>query len=98
MMARRLLPCVIALLSVSLPFTSGLESFTSGHEPPPPPPPHVVFIFVDDLGWNDVGYHGSEIMVRHVGCWVRVLGTGAEYVPQGMLGTLGTPVLKVPRL
>ena len=26
--------------------------------------PHIVFIFMDDLGWNDVGYHGSEIMVR----------------------------------
>ena len=25
--------------------------------------PHIIFIFVDDLGWNDVGYHGSEIMV-----------------------------------
>ena len=24
-------------------------------------PPNVVFVMVDDLGWNDVGYHGSEI-------------------------------------
>lgn len=24
-------------------------------------PPHVVFILADDFGWNDVGYHGSEI-------------------------------------
>ncbi|KAL6096553.1 arsb [Pungitius sinensis] len=23
--------------------------------------PHVVFILADDFGWNDVGYHGSEI-------------------------------------
>ncbi|XP_054612872.1 arylsulfatase B isoform X2 [Dunckerocampus dactyliophorus] len=23
--------------------------------------PHIVFIFADDLGWYDVGYHGSEI-------------------------------------
>lgn len=26
-----------------------------------PPRPHVAFILADDLGWNDVGYHGSEI-------------------------------------
>ena len=26
--------------------------------------PHIIFVFIDDLGWNDVGYHGSEIMVR----------------------------------
>ena len=23
--------------------------------------PHVVFVLADDYGWNDVGYHGSEI-------------------------------------
>ena len=23
--------------------------------------PNVILIVVDDLGWNDVGYHGSEI-------------------------------------
>ena len=26
--------------------------------------PHIIFIFIDNMGWNDVGYHGSEIMVR----------------------------------
>ncbi len=23
--------------------------------------PHILFIMADDLGWNDIGYHGSEI-------------------------------------
>jgi len=28
--------------------------------------PHIVFIMVDDLGWNDVGYHGSEIQTPNL--------------------------------
>ena len=27
---------------------------------------NVVFMMADDLGWNDVGYHGSEIRTPHV--------------------------------
>ena len=25
-------------------------------------PPHIVLVVVDDLGFHDVGYHGSEIL------------------------------------
>ena len=29
-------------------------------------PPNVLIILSDDLGWNDVGYHGSEIRTPHI--------------------------------
>lgn len=27
----------------------------------PSAPPNIVFVLADDLGWNDIGYHGSEV-------------------------------------
>nr|XP_048311899.1 arylsulfatase B [Myodes glareolus] len=45
----------LLLLQPSLGWTSGAAR-----------PPHVVFVLADDLGWNDVGFHGSVIRTPHL--------------------------------
>ncbi|XP_035210022.1 arylsulfatase B-like, partial [Stegodyphus dumicola] len=29
-------------------------------------PPHIIFIVADDLGWNDVGWHNSNILTPNL--------------------------------
>ncbi len=41
----------------------------------PPRPPHIVHIVSDDQGWNDVGFHGSDIKTPNIDELAR---TGAE--------------------
>jgi arylsulfatase A-like enzyme len=38
-------------------------------------PPNILLILADDLGWNDVGYHGSEIATPNID---RIASTGIE--------------------
>ena len=47
----RLIPCSALILALTLVFTPGCAEA--------PAPPNIVFIYIDDLGWRDVGFMGS---------------------------------------
>ena len=47
--------CVLFLTFVAIPTV-----------PAAAPRPHIVIFLADDLGWNDVGYHGSEIPTANI--------------------------------
>ncbi|KAL8203769.1 UNVERIFIED_CONTAM: hypothetical protein K2H54_060817 [Gekko kuhli] len=53
-MPKRLGPLALLLLQVLL-----RAHFCLGQALPRAP--HLVLVLADDLGWNDVGWHGSEI-------------------------------------
>lgn len=62
--------CSVFFLVIGVTLLSGLgclgehESMDDGvgtEEVERPGPPHFIFIMVDDQGYGDIGYHGSDI-------------------------------------
>lgn len=53
---------------------SSAETVTS-EQTLPSKPPHILLILADDLGWKDVGYHGSEIATPNID---RIAQSGIE--------------------
>lgn len=63
----------ILFLSISRNFTylflsqlSSTKAQNGGPGSPNTTQPHIMFIMVDDMGWNDIGYHGSEILTPNL--------------------------------
>lgn len=67
-MHRRALACVAIPLAVLV----GTLSDACGQEAPRP---HIVHIVADDLGWKDVGFHGSDIRTPNID---RLAGEGTR--------------------
>ena len=51
---------------------------------------NIILIVADDLGWHDVGYHGSEIETPALD-WLASLGTRLE---QNYVQPMCTPTLR----
>jgi len=55
-MKRRLLPCSLALSTAAAAFFGAFAPTQAQARKP-----NIVYIVADDLGWKDVGFHGSDI-------------------------------------
>jgi hypothetical protein len=45
---------------------TALMTATSANAQEAAPRPHIVYIVSDDLGWKDVGFHGSDIKTPNI--------------------------------
>ena len=52
--------------SALLFFVALFPNAASSHDPKSSKRPHILFIVADDLGWSDVGFHGSVIKTPNI--------------------------------
>lgn len=52
--------------SALLLFVTLFPNAASSHDPKTSKRPHILFIVADDLGWSDVGFHGSVIKTPNI--------------------------------
>ena len=52
--------------SALLLFVALFPNAGSSHDPKTSKRPHILFIVADDLGWSDVGFHGSVIKTPNI--------------------------------
>lgn len=66
LLGRLVWPLILMSIFVSVACSSSLASRDIVGEDQEPTAPNIIIIMADDLGWNDVGYHGSEIRTPNI--------------------------------
>ena len=69
-MKPNLLHCALSLLAAGAAHSGAIAPAQAAD-----PKPNILYIVSDDLGWKDVGYHGSDIKTPHID---QLAATGAR--------------------
>jgi len=72
-------------LALVLPILAGsLGGARPAASQPAAPRPHIVYILADDLGWKDVGFHGSDIRTPNIDRLAREGARLEQFYAQSM--------------